>query len=279
MPGFWAKLTVPFTEMTRWNLRNHNCKQVFLGVSHDSGYAPFLDEILQDENTRKRVTVLEGFPTVRELRATGVNVHSALADTIFRKDKIPTAIGNGYGNGYVNSTNGTNGKTRREHHSPTSDSASLSSQTPPAPGLLSTASSWAVMTTKAASPPPKITTPLAHRTTSQAKVKVKEEPPAWSPGPRGADPWIKASNDAMESVKNREKNEKFCNNHFLRGPCPKRNTSCQFDHVTKPSSEQIAAIKLLTRMNPCTSGQDCYVEDCIYGHNVSHQYMHLRYES
>lgn len=31
-------------ECTRWHLRNHNCKQILLGISHDAGYAPFLDE-------------------------------------------------------------------------------------------------------------------------------------------------------------------------------------------------------------------------------------------
>jgi len=34
-------------ELTRWHLRNNNCKQILLGISHDAGYAPFLDEVVR----------------------------------------------------------------------------------------------------------------------------------------------------------------------------------------------------------------------------------------
>ncbi|KAF3343546.1 Cytochrome c oxidase subunit 7A [Verticillium dahliae VDG2] len=73
-------------ELTRWHLRNYNCKQILLGVSHDAGYAPFLDEILQDHDSRARVTVIEGSPTVRELRDTKVNVIQF--EELFRADKL-----------------------------------------------------------------------------------------------------------------------------------------------------------------------------------------------
>ncbi len=76
-----------YTEATRWHLRNINCKQAILGISHDAGYAPFLDEVLRDEETRRRITILEGFPTVRELVATGLNILS-LNDTLFRSEKL-----------------------------------------------------------------------------------------------------------------------------------------------------------------------------------------------
>lgn len=32
-------------ELTRFHLKNQNCKQILLGISHDAGYAPFLDEV------------------------------------------------------------------------------------------------------------------------------------------------------------------------------------------------------------------------------------------
>jgi hypothetical protein len=74
-------------ETTRWHLRNTNCKQVILGISHDAGYAPFLDELFQDASLRVRVTVLEGIPTVRELAATGANILN-LNDRLFRSEKL-----------------------------------------------------------------------------------------------------------------------------------------------------------------------------------------------
>lgn len=244
-------------EMTRWNLRSHNCKQVFLGVSHDAGYAPFLDEILQDEDTRRRVTLLEGFPTVRELRATGVNIDTDLTATIFRTDNIVANPSNGYSRGY----------TRREESSTTSSSPSLRSASPPAMPVLPSNGSWAVVT-GGASPPPKLTTPLANRIPAPAKT-TKEEPPKWSPGPRGLDEPVYATADALEAIKNRDKNDKYCNNFYLRGNCPKRYNGCYFNHDAKPTAEELNALKLLTRTNPCGAGQDCYIEDCIYGHHVS----------
>lgn len=79
-------MTVP-AEITKWHLRHSNCKQVILGISHDAGYAPFLDELFQDAALRIRLTVLEGVPAVRELLATGVNVLN-LNDSLFRADKL-----------------------------------------------------------------------------------------------------------------------------------------------------------------------------------------------
>ncbi|KAJ4385846.1 hypothetical protein N0V85_008052 [Neurospora sp. IMI 360204] len=52
----------------------------------DAGYAPFLDELFQDETKKRRVTVVEGVPTVRELVSTGVNILN-FNDEIFRSEK------------------------------------------------------------------------------------------------------------------------------------------------------------------------------------------------
>ncbi|WKT40843.1 hypothetical protein QSH57_005649 [Fusarium oxysporum f. sp. vasinfectum] len=90
--------------------------------------------------------------------------------------------------------------------------------------------------------------------------------PAWSPGPRGRDPPITVGIPAMEDIKRREDTDKLCNNHFLRGPCT-RIGACTFNHTFKPSKEQLKALAMLARQNPCINGQDCDVNDCIYGHN------------
>ncbi|KAJ0287069.1 hypothetical protein COL154_009205 [Colletotrichum chrysophilum] len=122
-------------EATRWHLRNYNCRQILLGISHDAGYAPFLDEILQDADTRARVSLIEGFAT-----------------------------------------------------------------------------------------------------------------------------------SALENIKKRTGAAKLCNNHYLRGPCAKGDECC-FEHKYRPNADEINAIAYLTRLNPCTSGQECDVENCIYGHH------------
>ncbi|KAI9734181.1 MAG: hypothetical protein M1818_006612 [Claussenomyces sp. TS43310] len=73
-------------ESTRWNLRNHNCRHILLGISHDAGYAPFLDEVLRDESMSQRVAIVEGPPVVRELSQTGARVIQF--QKVFRQDKL-----------------------------------------------------------------------------------------------------------------------------------------------------------------------------------------------
>ncbi|KAI0137117.1 hypothetical protein BJ170DRAFT_44433 [Xylariales sp. AK1849] len=214
-------------ETTRFNLRNYNCKQILLGVSHDAGYAPFLDQVLHDDSTRRRVTILEGYPTVKEIIATGVSVLAF--DDIFRVEKL------------VDRT---------------------TSFAPSAPAGIS----YATITQKA-SPPPQITLPLAPKTAgAPIRVTVKPVQPPWNPGPRGLDPPIPINQVVLDQIKKRKDNDKLCNNHYLRGPCAKGD-SCCFEHDYKPNSDEIRAISFLARLNPCTNGQECDVDNCIYGHH------------
>ncbi|EQL00345.1 C-x8-C-x5-C-x3-H type zinc finger protein [Ophiocordyceps sinensis CO18] len=177
-------LAQPVADLTRWHLRNYNCRHVLLGISHDAAYAPFLEEMLADDNTRQCIAVIEGAPTAKELVATGVHVLDIGKD-LFRTEPY---------------------------------------------------------------------------------MQVPPQQPDWNPGPRGLDEPITVSVQALEYIKKRKDKEKLCNNHFLRGPCTKGD-ACHFYHNYKPSADEINAISVLARQNPCTNGQDCVQEDCIYGHH------------
>jgi hypothetical protein len=215
-------------------------------VSHDAGYAPFLDEVLREEN-RHRITILEGFPTVRELQATKVNILN-LSQDLFRSDKL------------VDRT-----------------AAAFAHPIAPPPGLVVTSTPAASLSyatiTSSASPPPLMSLPLGKITGNASSVRgqTRSVPaqPSWSPGPRGFDTLATPTQAAVESIKKRKDSNKLCNNHYLRGPCSKGDLCC-FEHHYRPTSEEINAIAFLARQNPCTNGQDCDVEDCIYGHHVSH---------
>ncbi|RYP51268.1 hypothetical protein DL768_003365 [Monosporascus sp. mg162] len=216
-------------ETTRWNLRNYNCKQIVLGVSHDAGYAPFLDDLVSDASIRRRVTILEGYPTVREIESTGVEILH-LKD-IFRGDK-------------------------------------LINRTPLTPSVASVSSasgsiSYATITQKA-SPPPQLTLPITLKSATPARGTKTQTP--WNPGPRGLDTPIPINQVALDAIKKRKDSNKLCNNHFLRGPCAKGDECC-FVHNYNPTKDEINAIALLARLNPCTNGQDCDVDNCIYGHH------------
>ncbi|CAJ2510746.1 Uu.00g063710.m01.CDS01 [Anthostomella pinea] len=226
-------------ETARFHLRNYNCKQILLGISHDAGYAPFLDDMIRDESTRKRITILEGYPTVRDIVSTGVNIIQF--PNLFRSEKLID-------------------------RSPPSAHAAHVTPSPfppigPSPGM-----SYATITQKA-SPPPQITLPIPPKTTNTPLRAAKQPPPvAWNPGPRGLDTPLPLNQVALDGIKKRKDSSKLCNNHYLRGPCAKGDECC-FEHDYNPSKDEKVAIAFLARLNPCTNGQDCDVDNCIYGHH------------
>ncbi|KAF4813574.1 hypothetical protein CGCTS75_v013620 [Colletotrichum tropicale] len=238
-------------EATRWHLRNYNCRQILLGISHDAGYAPFLDEILQDADTRARVSLIEGFATVRELKNTNVHILDPLP-SLFRNQKLVDRSGDR--------------SAESTYFKPTTTSPTLAVSSP-ASATTPSSSSWAGVTK--ASPPPKITTPLANKNVNipiRTASQPKPQTPTWNPGERGIDPPIPINQSALENIKKRTGAAKLCNNHYLRGPCAKGDECC-FEHKYRPNADEINAIAHLTRLNPCTSGQECDVENCIYGHH------------
>jgi hypothetical protein len=243
-------------------VRNQNCKQVLLGISHDAGYAPFLDETIRDERTKRTITIIEGVPSVRELRPFGLNTLN-WTENLFRCEKLidsgrePTPIL----------------ATLPPVQIPPGASGPL--EAPPArpPSAMSSSYANAIKPEpRGASPPPQIKLPLVQskapkRVASQPVQSKKKEQPPWNPGPRGLDPPIPIVPAILDAIKRRKDGDKLCNNHYLRGPCAKRD-SCGFEHSYPATKEEKNAIALLTRLNPCTSGQECEVEDCIYGHHV-----------
>lgn len=207
-------------EIMRWHLKNHNCKQILLGISHDAGYAPFVDEVVTPDD-RRRITIIEGCPTVRELAATGLQILKF--SKLFRAEKLVDRVPNA----------------------------------PPA--------TWAGVTSIVTAPPPPVASPTLSKNGGVPIKKATPPVPTWNPGPRGLDSPLVTNPVVLEKVKRRSKDNKLCNNHYLRGPCI--NDNCQFEHDYKPTQDEINAISYLARLNPCTNMQDCVHEICIYGHH------------
>ncbi|TGJ80695.1 hypothetical protein E0Z10_g8071 [Xylaria hypoxylon] len=232
-------------ETALFHIQNPGCKQIIMGISHDPAYGPVLDEIIRGDVDRlERIKVLEGCPTVRAIVSIGTEI--IRFQDIFRSDKL------------------TDRRTVSSHsvHSVQSGS-SISTSTSGLPNI-----SYATITQKV-SPPPQITLPipLAPKNTNSSLRVVKQPPkPSWNPGPRGLDAPIPLNQIALETIKKRKDNNKLCNNHFLRGPCAKGDECC-FVHDYNPNKDEKNAIAFLARLNPCTNGQDCDVDNCIYGHH------------
>ncbi|TWU78751.1 hypothetical protein ED733_006695 [Metarhizium rileyi] len=232
---------------------------VLLGVSHDASYAPFLEETASDQFCRQRMAILEGIPTVPELVATDIP-RLDLGRDLFRSDRCSDRnISSAWSLGTWAATIRT-----------ASPATSIGSASTPSRSSLSYANA-ASSRSSSGSPPPVISLPIAPRLAASRAHKaqyqqIPPQQPDWNPGRHGLDEPITVSIAAMESIKKRKESDKLCNNHFLRGPCIKGD-SCFFVHDYKPSSEEINAIAVLARQNPCTNGQDCESDECIYGHH------------
>ncbi|KAJ6779452.1 hypothetical protein PWT90_00757 [Aphanocladium album] len=250
---------------TRWHLQNHNCRQVLLGVSHDAGYAPFLEELFRDDAAaRDRISIIEGASLAADLKATGANT-TRLDKDLFRADKpvlvertsayAAAAIGRTASPaGSVSSSGGANSST-------ISYANAITNGTPPPTMSIPLAPNKPSPRSKAAS-----NGGSASPTSGAQYQKIPPQQPDWNPGTRGLDEPIVVNVAVMDAVKKRKDTDKLCNNHFLRGPCAKGD-GCNFVHDYKPNAEEINAIAVLARQNPCTHGQDCENWECIYGHH------------
>ncbi|KAG6118792.1 hypothetical protein E4U13_008286 [Claviceps humidiphila] len=248
--------TAKVRETVKWHGRNYNCKHVLMGISHDPSYTSFLDGIALEEDQRERLTVLEGLSAQTADVPSNIK-RASLGNELFRTDghtdrdapiwplgawaTVPRACNT--------ARSVTSMSTRRSYANVANSTLRSPPPLPPSPK------------TSLPVPPKPIARPVQAR-----YQQVPPQRPDWNPGPRGLDEPIAVSVSVMESVKRRRDSEKLCNNHFLRGPCTK-GARCYFVHNYSPSKEEIDAITVLARQNPCVTGQRCKAKACIYGHH------------
>ncbi|KAL7624521.1 hypothetical protein AAE478_006086 [Parahypoxylon ruwenzoriense] len=264
------QVALKIRDSTRFHLRNYNCKHVLLGISHEASHAPFLSGLIRDDRTKQRVTILEGLPTAQEILDTGIVITSFR--TIFRTDRLREkpyrvrvavpSLPIPAGPSKVPPPSAASISTVPSEGSPNSPSV------PTAPSGARPNLSYASVIQKA-SPPPQVAAAIPPKKASapaRPAAPTKKPAPKWNPGPRGLDAPLVIDQGVLEKLKKRRDNQKLCNNHFLRGPCTKGKDCC-FEHNYKPSQAEKNAIAYLARMNPCTNGQNCELDNCIYGHH------------
>lgn len=239
-------------------LHNVHCLQIFLGCSHDNGYARLLEELLGDARDIDKVTLLEGVPFEKELVQLKDNFKVVKFQNIFRDSKLVRNhyFGNGVkANGHSPGISLPNGSPKLPVLQPlarvpsnTDTSSTNSGPTKPA--------TWASMTA----------TPFVPTASSSPKtptVKTMPHTPGIERnrlGQRIDKLDFSIPNDDIRRVKKL----KLCNPFFLQGEC--KNKNCTHDHDYKLSRNDKKTLEYVARMTPCYYKTECDDPSCIYGH-------------
>ncbi|KAH8696668.1 CCCH zinc finger protein [Talaromyces proteolyticus] len=233
------------SETFKLNLYNCHCHQIFLGCSHDNGYARLLEETIADIELLGRISLVEGIPFERELESIKNSYRVTQFPDLFRTTKIVvktplkthTAMLSPHPTGATLTRTSTN-------------TSSSSSNTP------ISSSSWASVTAlnpgdvtlqlnKPSSPAP-TSEPVVQRNKVGQRIDRMD--------------FKNLSKDEL----NRVKKMKLCNLFFLLGSCP--NTNCYHDHDHKLTRDEKEVLRAVARMTPCHFGMSCEDPKCIYGH-------------
>ncbi|CAN9306498.1 unnamed protein product [Alternaria alternata] len=120
----------------------------------------------------------------------------------------------------------------------------------------------------AASPPP------VNHSSPTYKPANREEVIARNRAGQRIDPPCK---DYDKIEVDRVKKIKMCNVHFLRNECPYEK-NCTHLHAYKPTESEVATLRLVARMAPCSNGSGCQDIRCIYGHccPAPHKTHHIK---
>lgn len=268
------------------------CRRLLLGCSHDNGYARLLEEYADQEALRNKVILLEGVPFEKEL--VSLPYKTDKFPGVFRSTKLvvwgsgavfspssqsPTTTGvietKGTPNNFATST-GLPSRfpapmpTPQPSGSPLMDSplptrAMLSSM-PRTPSTSTLASDSFPATkavpapmnyaAKAAMPPPPAPASPLYKPANRDEIIARNRL-----GQR-VDPPCK---DYDKTEVDRIKRIKMCNVHFLRDECPYAD-NCTHLHAYQPTESELATLRLVARMAPCTHGSGCQDIKCIYGH-------------
>lgn len=263
--------------------QDYHCRKLLFGCSHDNGYARVLEEHSDKSEIVSKVILLEGVPFEKELLplpygtkkfpgifrdsklvAFGLNATLPVLSLQSSDTSTPAAASQVYNVApglssrflaplpqVINSPipANVNMVLPRTPSASTIASDGFVAVLRPAPVV----HSWAA---KAAAPPPPASALPAYEPTDRNKVIARNRA-----GQR-IDPPIKAYEKAEVD---RVKKLKLCNVHFLRQECP-YNMQCSHAHAYSPSHSEIATLRLVARMSPCSMGSACQDYKCIFGH-------------
>ncbi|PGH00915.1 hypothetical protein AJ79_08070 [Helicocarpus griseus UAMH5409] len=246
-------------EVFKLHLYNCHCHQIFLGCSHDNGYARLLEDTLADRELIGRISLIEGVPFERELVPIKSSYRVTKFEDLFRTSKIVT---------HPQSWNDRNGSSNPSIPSLSSGHMPALSPNTPSNNLSRIPSSSAAPSNGTSTPPTWAATAGAGAqgpfTDLTASKPSSPSPPKVERNKYGQRVDRLDFKTIPKDELNRVKKLKLCNLYYLLGDCP--NLSCYHTHDHKLSKNERVVLHAVARMTPCRFGTDCDDPGCIYGH-------------
>ncbi|EEH35608.2 C-x8-C-x5-C-x3-H type zinc finger protein [Paracoccidioides lutzii Pb01] len=248
------------SEVFKLHLYNCHCHQIFLGCSHDNGYARLLEDTLADRELIGRISLIEGIPFERELALIKASYRVTKFEELFRTSKIITNL---------HLWNDRNAANNSSNAAPSSAPlTALSSNAPVSSNLARVPSNSTIPLNRATTPSTWAATtaagaqgPFTDLTTSKPS---SPSPPKVERNKYGQRVDRLDFKSIPKDELNRVKKLKLCNLYYLLGDCP--NLSCYHTHDHKLTKNERMVLHAVARMTPCRFGTECDDPGCIYGH-------------
>ena len=231
--------------------RMPQCKHLYFGPCHDSGYVPLLEPYHRDAAYQSKVTLIEttkaepGFLPFQRIKL----------GTIFRSEALPARPNPNFSAHTppvvatmpLSSTAGMPPPSNSQTSSP-----QLAQAAHPAP------SSWAAMSKSGASTGKTIDITPAKKAPRKHILLNSNYDRLDEPLPPVQQQYVKKFNERI-----RDKN--CCNNYHLKGFCS-NGDGCNFQHGDRLSDGEQRVLRHKARSIKCNSGSWCEEFDCPYGH-------------
>jgi hypothetical protein len=276
-------------------LSDYHCRQILFGCSHDNGYARLLEQFVDDQAAKTRVTLMEGVPFEKELVVLPFQMKKF--DGIFKDAKLVTTppdfiTGNNIGIRQRVDSNGLNATSdpftpgirtvtpristpysstyspvpqvdgpgsapyRTDHTRSTSIASSENTSDSGIGGH-----TWAGMAKMSAGKPFTEVKPRKNQDKAQPKEVLRN-----IRGQRIDEP-LDYDRDEVQRIKKL----KMCNQHYIgiNGCChykAGKSEKCPHRHDIKLNKHELHCLRIVSRETPCKKGMDCDDPHCIYGH-------------
>lgn len=226
--------------------RNLHCKHIILGGSGDNSYGSFLRPHAPSSDKSKSITLIEGLPFARELRALSSKFEIVKFEDIFRDTKIEIE------------------QPQRQYNMmrpPPPTSASV-------PALEPSSIAPATYAKRLVTPSPKVEVTKTVLEDKKTIAANKSQPTIYvnNLGQRIDKPIKNLDKDLAYRLKQR----RLCNKYHLVGKCSFDAGFCEHEHGPALTAVELNSLQYVARFSPCDDALSCVDPTCSNGHRCQY---------